>query len=156
MKKVNLSAPWITFVHEIQALFEQDPDIEVVFDSEELEVKLYIDNYKKAEALSQLLPVEKEFGNVMLKIMVIPSNTPNEDTLDLISNAFEGNPVFEYTHTVNSAIGSFSYAVFTKGVAQFFNDQLDDIHGNKSILYQDVAKDVLGQKDGIFFCTSDV
>lgn len=32
-------------------------------------------------------------------------------------------------------------------------DQLDDINDNKSMLYQDIAKDVLGEKDGVFYFT---
>ena len=32
-------------------------------------------------------------------------------------------------------------------------DQLDDINDNKSMLYQDIANDVLDEKDGVFYCT---
>ncbi len=32
-------------------------------------------------------------------------------------------------------------------------NQLDDINGYKSTLYQDIAKDMLGEKDGVFYCT---
>jgi len=156
MKKVTLSAPWITFIREIELLFGKDDEVNVVVDSDELEVKLYVDNNRKAEALSRLLPVEKEFGNVKVKIAVIPSNKAEETPLAMIAQAFEGNPVFEGTTTVDTLMGSFGYAVFKKEVAQFYNDQLDDIHGNRSMLYQDIAKDVLGAKDGVFYCTSDI
>jgi hypothetical protein len=44
--------------------------------------------------------------------------------------------------------------VFEKKVVQFFNDQLDDINGNKSTLYQDIAKDVFEKHEGVYFCTA--
>lgn len=153
MQKVNLSSPWLTFVHEIYALFGEDPEIKIVFDNEECEVKLYIDNYKKAEALMQLLPTEKQFGNVTLKITVIPANPLDDSAVSLFCRAFEGNPVLSCVKTVESVMGSFNYAVFKNEVVQFYNDQLDDPHGNKSTLYQVIAKDVFGPQDGIFYCT---
>ena len=153
MEKLNLSSPWMTFVHEIEALFGQDPDIQVMYDDEENAVKLYVDNSRKADALTKLLPVEKEFGNVTLKISVIPANVENEDTLSLMAKAFEGNPVVTDIQTVDAIIGTFKYVIFKKEVVQFFNDQLDDIHGNKSTLYHEIAKNIFTDLPGIHFCT---
>lgn len=154
MEKLTLSAPWITFIHEIQMLFGQDEDIHITVDSESYEVKLFVDKTCKAEALAKLLPEEKVFGNVTVKITVIPANDMKESKVSLIKDAFEGNPVLLGVKTTSTTLGSFNYAVFKKEVVQFFNDQLDDINGNKSMLYQDIAKDVLGLQDGVFFCTS--
>lgn len=153
MEKVKLSPPWDTFVHEIYALFDEDPDVSILFDRDEMEVKLYVESQKKADALMQLLPTEKEFGNVMLKITVVPVDVLGDSIEDLVTAAFEGNPVLSEIRSITSLLGSFSYAVFRKEVVQFYNDQLDDIHGNKSMLYQEIAKDVLGQQEGIFYCT---
>jgi hypothetical protein len=41
--RTNLSAPWITMYHEIEALFKKDPDIKVVYDEENVVVKLYVE-----------------------------------------------------------------------------------------------------------------
>ena len=154
MEKVNLSSPWVTFIHEIQMLFGQDPDISIVADIEEPEIKLYVDNIQKADALNKLLPDHKDFGNVTLKISVVPSNIATDDSpVAIIRKAFDGNPVLSFATTVDAKIGSFSYAVFKNEVVQFFNDQLDDLHGNKSMLYQDIAKDVFGNVSGVFYCT---
>ena len=46
-----------------------------------------------------------------------------------------------------------NYVVFENKVVQFFNDDLSDIHGNKSTLYQEIAKDIFGDCDNIYFCT---
>lgn len=153
MEKLMLSAPWVTFIHELQLLFEQDKDIRMVVDSNLLEVKLYVEDWRKADALSKLLPQEKVFGNVTLKIDVIPANHGDGSPFCLIQDAFKGNPVFVGAESESKMIGTFNYVVFKKEVAQFFNDQLDDINGNKSMLYQDIARDVLGEKDGVFYCT---
>ena len=48
-----------------------------------------------------------------------------------------------------------SYVIFEKKVVQFFNDDLSDAHGNMTTLYKDVAKDVLGEHHGVFFCTDN-
>lgn len=39
-------------------------------------------------------------------------------------------------------------------VVQYFNDDLGDAHGVCSTLYQEIAKDVFGEHEGIFFCTN--
>ena len=153
MEKLNLSSPWNTFVHELEALFGEDDDIQVIYDDEEKIVKLYVNNSRKADALTQLLPVEKKFGNVALKISVIPANVQNEDRLSLLAKAFEGNPVVADIQTVDTLIGTFNFVIFKKEVVQFFNDQLDDIHGNKSTLYQEIAKDVFEDMLDVHFCT---
>lgn len=156
MEKLTLSAPWLTYIHELQLLFEQDKDINIVIDSETLEVKLYVEKTRKAEALTKLLQAEKTFGNVVVKVTVIQANNDSESAISLIRDAFEGNPVLVGAETTSSLLGSFNYAVFKKEVVQFYNDQLNDINGNKSMLYQDIAGDVLGLQDGVFYCTSNV
>lgn len=153
MEKLKLSPPWQTYVSELEALFGKDPDIQVIYDDEEKIVKLYVDNSRKAEALAKLLPVEKEFGNVVLNIAVIPANDENEDEVSLLAKAFEGNPALADIKTVDSMLGSFNFVIFKKEVVQFYNDQLDDINGNKSTLYQEIAKDVLCTGPNIHYCT---
>ena len=71
---MKLSSPWVEFYREIEALFAQDDEVKVVYEEEKNEVKLYVENARKADALAQLLPTEKTFGNVVLKITVIPAN----------------------------------------------------------------------------------
>mgnify|MGYP006958177364 CR=1 FL=1 len=43
--------------------------------------------------------------------------------------------------------------MFENKVVQFYNDQMDDINGNKSTLFQDIAGDVFGYDHGVFYCT---
>lgn len=151
MLKVNLSSPWVTFVNEVKALFEEDDEIHIHYDGENNELKLLVDSGDKADALSKLLPTEKQFGNVTLKIIVIPANKDLQ-AVDLFEIAFRGNPALAYTFAADTPLGHAEYAIFKKQVVQFFNDQLDDVRGIKSTLYQDIAKDVF-EGSGVFFCT---
>lgn len=152
---VKLSAPWTTFYREVEALFGEDPDIKIVFDENDLVIRLLVEDPDKADALTQLLPTEKNFGNVTVSLSVIPANkdvAPSK--ISLIKRAFHGNPAYHYSA---SAEGIFSnpihYVVFANKVVQFFNDDLGDVNGNCSTLYQEIAKDVLGEGEGICYCT---
>lgn len=150
---MKLSPPWITFYNKIEALFEQDPEVKIVYDDEKKEVKLYVDNSRKADALSQILPTEKTFGNITMKIIVIPANSDLTTKIDLFAEAFDGNPALRYVQHVDAVIGAFDYAVFQNKVVQFFNDDMSDINGICSTLYEDIARDVFGPNTGMFFCT---
>lgn len=156
-KKLALSAPWVTFAREVGAMFDDDPAIRVEYDDENVEVKLYVEGVKKAEAISQLLPVEKAFGGVKLKITVIPANEQFsvDKQKQLFLDAFEGNPVFEAAVTAEGIFSNpITYVVFRKRVVQYYNDDLGDINGIRSTLYQDIAKNIFeGQVQGTYFCT---
>ena len=152
-KSMKLSAPWVTYYHELQALFDEDSDVEVVYDEDEPQVKLFVENQYKADALSKLLPEEKTFGNVTLKVTVIPSNDEEESDFSLFKRAFEGNPIISDFIELELFNNPVDYVVFRNEVVQFFNDEMGDPNGLKSTLYQDIAKDVFADKDGIFFCT---
>lgn len=150
---MKLSAPWYFFYKELKALFDEDPEIKAIFNEEEMEIKLFVSNGRKADALQQLLPEEKTFGNVTLRIAVVPANDGMTSATQLFEDAFMGNPVLSDLVHLDTPLGSFDYAVFRKEVVQFFNDDLSDINGNCSTLYQDIAKDVFDTGIGVYFCT---
>lgn len=153
MEKLKLAAPWTVFYREIKTLFREDPEVIVFYDESEVSIKLYVDNVVKADALTQLLPATKQFGNVTMKIAVIPSNKKVGSAMDLVSDAFSGNEAVSFVHTVENIFAKMTFVVFKKEVVQFFNDDLSDIHGVCSTLYQNIAKDVFGEIPGVFFCT---
>ena len=158
MARLHLSAPWVIFYREVEALFSEDHEVRVIYDEMENEIKLYVDNATKANALSVLLPGEKVFGNVTLKISVVPANLTGKlnPKISLFEAAFENNKALSYIHTIDDCgflTNSITYVVFKNKVVQFFMDDLGDINGNCSTLYQTIAKDIFGEQDGIFFCT---
>ena len=151
---LKLSSPWEIYSHKVNALFEPDEEVNVVFDNEAMELKIYVDNGRKADAIAKLLPEEKEFGNVKIKITVIPSNK-NETILDAIKEAFAGNEAVDDICSKKTPMGEYQYVVFAPRVVQFFSDDISDIDGKTSTLYQDIAKEILGEKTGVFFCTTN-
>lgn len=154
---LGVSAPWITYYRQIHALFDADPNVGVVYDEENNEIKLYVDGTDKANALTQLLPVEKNFGGVTVKTTVIPANK-TERKEDLLQAAFEGNPNFSYIHVVgdNPMLNGTIYVLFKPNVAQFWNDNLHDPHGLVSDLYENIARDVIGEDGNVMFSTDEV
>lgn len=153
MKSLKLSPPWVTFAKKVEALFGHDPEVKIVFDEDSLELKLFVDNPVKADAIGKILPVSKTFGNVTVKTTVIPSNEQSADAL--FRAAFHGNPAVDCVEHVEGPVtGEINYVVFHKEVVQFFNDDTSDINGNCSTLYADIAKEVLEADKTVRFCTN--
>ena len=150
----KLSAPWVTHYREIEALFKDDPAVRVEYDDADTNVRLYVQGEGKANALTRLLLPEKQFGNVTLKVQVIPANMLEATTVQLFDAAFEGNPALSRVETAGKGLyGDLSYVVFRREVVQFFNDDFGDVNGQKSTLFQEIAKDVFRESPGTFFCT---
>lgn len=151
---LKLSSPWQVFHHKVNALFEQDPEVSVILDEEAYVLKIFVDNPIKADAISKLLPVEKVFGNVTLKIEVIPSN--GQGTADLFRTAFSGNPAVSYVEHIDTPMtGALDFVVFQNKVVQYYCDNMLDINGFCSTLFQDIAKDVFEAKN-VSYCTDVV
>ena len=158
MARINLASPWVTRVSQIEQLFKYDRQVHVVYDEDANSLKLYVDDVSKAAALTTLLPEEYVFGNFSLHVAVIPANQEvvklPHNTETLFDCAFDNNPIFSFTKTITGIFSNnLTYVVFKNRVVQFFNDDLGDIYGNCSTLYQEIAKDVFGEKEGVFFCT---
>lgn len=150
-ERVNLLSPWARYANKLRAMFGHDPDIEIGFNNDDATVTVYVSNQLKAEALARLLPVTKTFGNVEMKIIVIPENK-DEDYKSLLLTALAGNPVL---HSIIGGRTEFDmqYAVFAKEVVQYYDDNLGDPNGLTSTLYQDLAKDLFENVKGIYFTT---
>ena len=152
-EKVNLSSPWILFFREIEALFKEDPAVKVDYDEDAKTIKLYVEGAEKADSLAQLLPAERTFGNVTVKVAVIPANLGEPSKLQLFQKAFEGNPALAFIQGGSRGVFDFNYVVFKSKVVQFKSDDIGDVNGMTSTLYQDIAKDVFEDAPGIYFCT---
>lgn len=156
MAKLKLSAPWIIYYREIEAMFRGDPGVRVVFDEDSLTVKLYVDEGAKAYALDRLVPPSKKFGRTVLKINVIPANGAfaKVNEAELFDAALTGNSALSFIRTISGIMTSpLTYVVFKKTVVQYWTDDLGDYFGVHSTLFQDIAKDVFENATGVFFCT---
>jgi len=156
MSNLRVSSPWISYIRKVYLLFKEDDEISMKYDAEGNELLIYVNNATKADALAKKLPVEKSFGNVTLKITIIPSNT-EDSNIDIFRKIFNGNPICKeiVTEDAQYAIGM-NHVVFENKVVQYFNDQLDDPYGVKSALYEELARDVFEESDGVFFNTQVV
>jgi len=153
MSSVGLSTPWVSEARKIYALFNRDPEIDIVYDDDNTEVKLYVNNPIKATAMASVLPTEKSFGNVTLKITIIPSNDEGS-TIDIIRQVFAGNPIVTDIIVDDSPTQvGFNHVLFENNVVQYFNDCLNDPFGLETTLYENLARDVLINTDGVFFNT---
>ena len=159
MDKFNVSYPWVIYATKVFKLFEYDDEIDYMYDESENVLKLYVSNAKKYDALCELFPAEKKFGNVTMKITIIPSNTKvTNDKAELIETVLKDNPHFVRLIKVDpthSGSASFNYLMFNPNVVQFFSDNVGDPNGNTTMLVQDLAKDVFGAEAGVYFCTEE-
>lgn len=157
MAHLKLAPPWITYVSEVEQMFKYDKQVHVVYDNDELTLKLYVDELNKADALEQLLPEEMVFGNVTLKISIIPANTVRVTRTDkegIFEYAFFNNPVLSFIRTVQGVFANnLTYVVFAKRVVQYYNDNLGDIYGQRSTLYETIAKNIFLPQEGVYYCT---
>lgn len=155
--KLKLSPPWVTYVNKLIAMFDGDPEIAVNFDARKPAVVLATNNGDKNAALHKLLPEKVKFGNVTLTISTDGpmSNLAFETNEDLFKTAFSRNPVLAYVQPVECLVGAFTYVVFKNTVVQFFNDNINDIHGVVSTLYQDIAAELFEDANlhGVAYCT---
>lgn len=153
VKELRKSPPWITTYNELDGLFGADPDIMLTYDDEEHSVTMLVEGNDKADAISRILPSEYDFGNVVMKVNVVPSNT---DSIEAMARrAFSGNPAVSHIETLDDGtpvFGGRTYVVFKPDVVQFYDDDMSDYNGLRTTLYQDIARRLM-QVDGVSFCT---
>ena len=150
MAKLNMSPPWVLYYKKLNALFGEDERISIIYDE---------DN-DGADALLFLLPETVSFGNVELKIIVIPPNktlgfkTTILNPTVAVTSLFYGNKHLDRIKTVYTPCGDFTYVIFKKEVIQYYEDNISDFYGNRSTLCEDIAREVFKDIEGVFFCTS--
>lgn len=184
MGNLTLSSPWIQHYRKIQALFKHDRDINIILDQSNEErpvVTLYVRDLDKAAALEELVKSDVEFGNVTMRVLVKPANSnlqlirssgsglanpystfrfdrslPEEpDIHKRLDAAFVYNNAYSYTASVTGIGGVvWTYAIFSKKVVQYPSDDISDYFGVTSTLYEDIARDVLIDIPGVFYCTN--
>ena len=167
MAKVNLIAPWDEYYEELNAFFAEDPEVTILYNEEEKNIKVLVQDTIKAEALTHLLKDEIKFGEVKLTVTVVPANEVikgvkklvtnignNENYGEMFERALVNNGVFAFTYTIDNVMDfNAVYVVFKKKVIQYYNDNLGDLNGMKSTLAENIARDIFAVRNGVFFCT---
>lgn len=155
-KKVKLAAPWIVYANQVEAMFKEDPDIKFEYDDTEKVITLRVKGDDKADALTMLLPPEQNLGGVNLTLRVIPANDTETTTMDLFRRAFAGNPIISELISTETPWGPLNFVVFKPKVVQFYNDNMFDINGIKTTVYQDLAKELFNVDGDVHFCTEKI
>lgn len=159
MENFNLASPWVIYYNELKAMFEYDEEVNVVkmecTDDGNYVIKLLVEDNTKADALFRILEKEKNFGNITVFIEIIPANPVNNMSVgELFEIAFDGNYALHDIVEQETPLGTFNYVVFDKEVVQYPNDDISDLYGVKSTLYQDIAKDIFDKNLAVYYCTS--
>lgn len=155
MALLKLSAPWEIYYKELNELFKNDKEIHIVYDRENQVIDMYVENQAKADALTELIPAELQFGSISLEVVITPANKCNNrrSAGDIFRDAFYDNPVVTKIVTIDIMTNPITYVIFEKKVIQYYNDNLGDANGVCSTLYQDIATRVLNDIDGVYYCT---
>jgi len=153
----RISPPWEMLYSEMEEMFGRDPEIhlERLYSEDEKKIALRVDNQEKAEALETLLPSFIKYGNIEVKIVVIPANLQTSNEVEMYTKAFEGNPALERIETAHPMGNEIIFLLFKNKVVRFFADNIGDYQGKKSMLYEDIAKEIFNFRPGIYFCTAD-
>lgn len=152
--KVSISAPWITYFKIVYNVLSVDTEISMpdeVTDEGDGVYSFYIEspNASKIIALSKVLKNEVIMGNITLKVdyrctndASIQLNNENITSKDF-ETAFHGNKYFVRVENVKVPGGAFSYAIFTRDIITFYNDDLSDYHQNAHYIVADIIRDII-------------
>lgn len=155
MARVGLQSPWQQYYDKISLIFSEDEGVKVLYDESVPEIKLFVEDQTKASALESLLPDEIAFGGVTLTITVVPGNGKTDVCESYVIDALKDNPIVEDIKIVSGIFQyDLVYVIFRKEVVQYYTDDLSDAYGNRTTLWQEIAKELFGESTGIFFCTS--
>ena len=152
MNGVKISPPWTTYYRELVELFKKDKEIFIEFDKNKNEIEITTTKYEKSLALKKVLPCEKDFGGVKLKINVVYKE-PKMDAINAFKELAINNPIFKYTYVFPTSANPIAYVVFAKEVVQYWNDDMSDPHGITSTLYENLAREVFSENPVIIFST---
>lgn len=163
MARLHLASPWVLYYQKVKALFGEDPDIHIVLDDEEMELKIYVEGEDRAEALEKIFSNEQSWGDISLKTVVVPANTTRVGLFypkltsweNIFKTAFYYNPHFSHCVYVDGILSNgLTYVIFRNEVIQYYSDDLGDVNGITSILAEDLARQLFKDIDGVFYCTN--
>ena len=151
---VYLSAPWVTYFKMVYNVLGGDPEInmpvEITLEKDGV-YSFYIEssNSTKIIALSKVLRNTIQMGNITINVdfrctdntVAIKPET-DEVTVQDYDDAFVGNKFFVKTESIKSPMGVFEYAIFSRDIITFFNDDISDYHCNAHYIVADIIKEI--------------
>ena len=156
---ITLSAPWDIYRKKLLALFDKDEDIEVKGVTNDYELHIVSSNIRKFNALRNLLPPIKTFGNVTLRIIIDYKEEQAFNYRQAIKDLFNDNGrVTQIVDVKDPASISHVFVLFKPEVIQFFSDNMFDYNGLWSGLAQDLCTEIFegAQTNCVHFSTDRV
>ncbi len=150
-----MQSPWETYHKTVYKIFEKDPEVTVdaviTYNDDGYSFMIASPNGDKLDAISNLLGHTVLFGNVTLTIKYGYENLKSSG--DVWEKAFDGNPYFVRTENMPWPGGQRQFAIFSRDILTFFNDDLSDYCGNTHMLVADAVKNIVAKDKDITICT---
>lgn len=159
--KVGLQSPWVTYFKMMYNVLSADPEITMPDSIEEGpdgQCTIYIEssNEEKIISLYRILKEKIVMGNITVTVKFSCKNEALEfdikgvsdplPTVEDYDNAFSGNPYFVMTQSIEMpGGGSMDYAVFTRDIITFFNDNMMDYKCNSHYIVADIIMEISGE-----------
>lgn len=155
---VKKSAPWVRYVALLKMLFENDPDVRIVYrDETPYIIDINITGEEKFEAATKLIGETKTFGNVVLTIRYHLSNPVKKEKSkkELFKALLEGNPILTDIVTIDlpNTSNNITYFLFKDEVVQYWDDALSNPHGVLSTLWEEIMKELFEDTEEVIFTT---
>lgn len=158
---VGMQSPWMDYYKKIDKFFEGDEGVDVIFDESTFTLTLFVEDKTKANALNQLIPPTKEFGNITVKIKILEGNkgvvyaTHGEELANVFEDALAGNKNFVavYKYISDFITNPILYVVFKCEVVQYYIDDLSDAYGNRNTLWETIASEIFETPYPVYYST---
>lgn len=156
-KNASLAAPWVIYYKKVAELLYGDEEVEVSEldennDKPEKSFTIATDNFAKLTALKKILKNDIKFGNITLHINFMDASDGTV-TVEDWETAFKGNEYFEGisgSDPKHPAPEGFKYALFSRDIIDFYNDDLTDCYGYDHVLPANIAKEITNENSTIY------
>lgn len=154
----GLQSPWYKIWTEIKMLFKGDDDIDVtaiektdekITDDDGIELTVYqftiYADFDKRMALRRLLPVNYQFGNILLHVIIDSTDEENITPSDYgdFNTIFAGNSCFSRMMSMQNDMGMIiNYCLFKPEIVVFYDDDITSPWGAWTGFWSDLARDV--------------
>lgn len=159
-KEIKLSPPWDGYMHMLASFFKGDGRVIVGACDDKRVGTIEVFDTKMYCALEQVLNKRIRFGNVVLKIRIVPANGlkafKNTMTdLAALKVVLSKNPAFAKFITRKTPVGNMVFCMFKPVVLMFYNDNLASPYKKTTAVYEAAAFHVF--KDcGVSYATEPV
>lgn len=166
-KKLKMSPPWDGYMNMLASFFKGDTRVRVGSCDGRRVGTIEVFDGDMYQALEQVLNKKLRFGNVVLRIDIVPANClrgkgdvlniKERDYTDLaaLKVVLSKNPAFAKIISRKTELGNFVFCMFKPVVLMWYNDNLGSPYKQTTSVYEDAALHVF--KDcGVSFATEPV